>query len=110
MIERWGAWERFEGDLAVAAKILLDYGAIAQYQTTPLLLEVYPTSPRESRDPNQPIANFRCINVAPDPIFWVIPTKITFSDKKKENLEALPYEVANKLVDFSWLSLLRTCF
>ncbi|KOX72708.1 hypothetical protein WN51_01273 [Melipona quadrifasciata] len=28
---------------------------IAQYQTTPLLLNVYPTPSRESRDPNQPI-------------------------------------------------------
>ncbi|KOX77663.1 hypothetical protein WN51_09328 [Melipona quadrifasciata] len=37
-----------------------------QYQTTPLLLEVYPTPPHESRDPNQPIANFRCIIVAPE--------------------------------------------
>ncbi|KOX74099.1 hypothetical protein WN51_14179 [Melipona quadrifasciata] len=44
----------------------LSKGAIAQYQTTPLLLEVYTTPPRESRDPNRPIANFRCINVAPD--------------------------------------------
>ncbi|KOX78104.1 hypothetical protein WN51_09463 [Melipona quadrifasciata] len=41
-------------------------GAIAQYQTTPLLLEVYATPPHESRDPNQPIANFRCISVAPE--------------------------------------------
>ncbi|KOX75922.1 hypothetical protein WN51_12352 [Melipona quadrifasciata] len=41
-------------------------GAIAQYQTTPLLLEVYATPPDESRDPNQPIANFRCISVAPE--------------------------------------------
>ncbi|KOX73163.1 hypothetical protein WN51_14650 [Melipona quadrifasciata] len=40
-------------------------GVIAQYQTTPLPLEVYSTPPRESRDPNQPIANFRCISVAP---------------------------------------------
>ncbi|KOX69682.1 hypothetical protein WN51_04964 [Melipona quadrifasciata] len=39
-------------------------GAIAQYQKTPLLLEVYPTPPHESRDPNQPIANFRCISAA----------------------------------------------
>ncbi|KOX77675.1 hypothetical protein WN51_09340 [Melipona quadrifasciata] len=38
----------------------------AQYQTTPFLLEVYATLPRESRDPNQPIANFRCISVAPE--------------------------------------------
>ncbi|KOX80806.1 hypothetical protein WN51_03868 [Melipona quadrifasciata] len=38
--------------------------ATAQYQTTPLLLEVYATPPHESRDPNQPIANFRCISVA----------------------------------------------
>ncbi|KOX75884.1 hypothetical protein WN51_12314 [Melipona quadrifasciata] len=30
-------------------------GAITQYQTTPLLLEVYPTPPYESHDPNQPI-------------------------------------------------------
>ncbi|KOX77731.1 hypothetical protein WN51_10520 [Melipona quadrifasciata] len=40
------------------------------------------TPTRESRDPNQPIANFRCISVAPeDPIFWIIPAKITVSDK-----------------------------
>ncbi|KOX78821.1 hypothetical protein WN51_08580 [Melipona quadrifasciata] len=32
----------------------------------PLLLEVYATPPHESRDPNQPIANFRCISVAPE--------------------------------------------
>ncbi|KOX75010.1 Leucine-rich repeat-containing protein 26 [Melipona quadrifasciata] len=41
-------------------------GAIAQYETTPLLLEVYPAPPHGSRDPNQPIANFRCISVAPE--------------------------------------------
>ncbi|KOX80801.1 hypothetical protein WN51_03863 [Melipona quadrifasciata] len=51
-------------------------GAIAQYQTTPLLLEVYATPSRESRDPNQPIANFRCTSVAPD--FLSYPS---FSDK-----------------------------
>ncbi|KOX73222.1 Ras-GEF domain-containing family member 1B [Melipona quadrifasciata] len=45
---------------------LIEARAIAQYQTTPLLLEVYPTPPSESRDPNQPIANFRCISVAPE--------------------------------------------
>ncbi|KOX78909.1 hypothetical protein WN51_08668 [Melipona quadrifasciata] len=57
--------------------------AIAQYQTTPLLLAVYPTPPHESRDPNQPIANFRCISVAPkEARFSGLPqTKITFSDK-----------------------------
>ncbi|KOX70805.1 hypothetical protein WN51_02229 [Melipona quadrifasciata] len=46
--------------------VVVFIGAIAQYQTTPLLLEVYPTPPYESRDPNQPIANFRCISVAPE--------------------------------------------
>ncbi|KOX76173.1 hypothetical protein WN51_11913 [Melipona quadrifasciata] len=58
-------------------------GAIAQYQTTPLLLEVYATPPRESRDPNQPIANFRCISVAPEEarFSWVTSAKITLSDK-----------------------------
>ncbi|KOX77954.1 hypothetical protein WN51_05842 [Melipona quadrifasciata] len=35
-------------------------------RTTPPLLEVYATAPHESRDPNQPIANFRCISVAPE--------------------------------------------
>ncbi|KOX69650.1 hypothetical protein WN51_06536 [Melipona quadrifasciata] len=34
-------------------------------------LEVYSTPPHESRDPNQPIANFRCISVAPEEGFWV---------------------------------------
>ncbi|KOX68182.1 hypothetical protein WN51_06076 [Melipona quadrifasciata] len=38
------------------------FGAIAQYQT--ILLE--PTPPHESREPNQPIANFRCIGIAPE--------------------------------------------
>ncbi|KOX72335.1 hypothetical protein WN51_01433 [Melipona quadrifasciata] len=48
--------------------------AIAQYQTTPLLLEVYATPPHGSRDPNQPIANFRCISVAPEEArFSVLP-------------------------------------
>ncbi|KAK1122607.1 hypothetical protein K0M31_009051 [Melipona bicolor] len=56
-----------------------------ELQATPLLLEVYATPSRESRDPNQPIANFRCISVAPEgPIFWVTPAKITFSDKNKD--------------------------
>ncbi|KOX68294.1 Inactive rhomboid protein 1 [Melipona quadrifasciata] len=32
---------------------------------TPLLLEVYATPPREPRDPNQPIANFRCTRGGP---------------------------------------------
>ncbi|KOX75888.1 hypothetical protein WN51_12318 [Melipona quadrifasciata] len=35
-------------------------------------------STHESRDPNQPIANFRCISVATEEF---IPAKITFSDK-----------------------------
>ncbi|KOX79763.1 hypothetical protein WN51_11373 [Melipona quadrifasciata] len=35
-----------------------------KHQTTPLLLEVHSTPPHESRDPNQPIANFRCTSVA----------------------------------------------
>ncbi|KOX80066.1 hypothetical protein WN51_06481 [Melipona quadrifasciata] len=51
-------------------KILIDtkqiIGAIAQYQATPLLLEVNPTPLHESRDPNRRIANFRCISVAPE--------------------------------------------
>ncbi|KOX70702.1 hypothetical protein WN51_02126 [Melipona quadrifasciata] len=48
--------------------------AIAQYQAMPLLLEVYPTPSYESRDPNQPIANFRCISVAPEePRFSGLP-------------------------------------
>ncbi|KOX79765.1 hypothetical protein WN51_11375 [Melipona quadrifasciata] len=50
---------------SLRGKIIL---AIAQYQTTPLLLEVYPTPSHESRDPNQPIANFRCISVAPEEV------------------------------------------
>ncbi|KAK1121855.1 hypothetical protein K0M31_010165 [Melipona bicolor] len=31
-----------------------------------LLLEVYATPSHQSRDPSQPIANFRCISVAPE--------------------------------------------
>ncbi|KOX78361.1 hypothetical protein WN51_07767 [Melipona quadrifasciata] len=48
--------------------VVTQLGAIAQqiYQTAPLPLEVYSTPPRESRDPNQPIANFRCVGVAPE--------------------------------------------
>ncbi|KOX72828.1 hypothetical protein WN51_00768 [Melipona quadrifasciata] len=54
-----------KGNLA-RLKFGSDVGAIAQYQTTPLLLEVYATPPRETPDPNQPVANFRCISVAPE--------------------------------------------
>ncbi|KOX67960.1 hypothetical protein WN51_07940 [Melipona quadrifasciata] len=47
-----------------------------------------PKLPRESRDPNQPIANFRCISVAPEgPIFWVSPAKITDVDFVSKILE-----------------------
>ncbi|KOX76609.1 hypothetical protein WN51_11242 [Melipona quadrifasciata] len=71
----------------------------AQYQTTPLL--PYPTPPRESRDPNQPIANFRCIR---GPIFWVTPAIITFSDnnplpfisQSNCNLTLVRYEILTK--------------
>ncbi|KOX68457.1 hypothetical protein WN51_03943 [Melipona quadrifasciata] len=51
---------------ALTLRRVVGESAIAQYQTTPLLLEVYATPPCESRDPNQPIANFRCISVAPE--------------------------------------------
>ncbi|KOX80925.1 Prominin-1-A [Melipona quadrifasciata] len=44
---------------------LVAVGATAQCRSMPFLLELYPTPPHESRDPNQPIANFRCISVAP---------------------------------------------
>ncbi|KOX77216.1 hypothetical protein WN51_10306 [Melipona quadrifasciata] len=54
--------------------------AITQYQTTPLLLEVYPTPLHESRDSNQPIANFRCISVAPEEVrFSGLPPLKSFS-------------------------------
>ncbi|KOX76629.1 hypothetical protein WN51_11263 [Melipona quadrifasciata] len=62
---------------------------IVQYQTTPLPLEVYSTPPRESRDPNQPIANFRCISVAPEEA-----TKITFSDNRIHGTTAWKYEMS----------------
>ncbi|KOX75903.1 hypothetical protein WN51_12333 [Melipona quadrifasciata] len=66
-------------------------GAIAQYQTTPLLLEVYATPPGESRDSNQPIANFRCISVAPEEArFSGLPPlkSLSFSDKINRELIA----------------------
>ncbi|KOX68514.1 hypothetical protein WN51_04000 [Melipona quadrifasciata] len=59
----------------------VSYDATAQYKKMPLPLEVYPTPPHESRDPNQPIANFRCISVAPEEARFS-GAKITFSDNK----------------------------
>ncbi|KOX74076.1 hypothetical protein WN51_14156 [Melipona quadrifasciata] len=56
------------------------------YQTTPLLLEVYPTPTHESRDPDQPIANFRCISVAPEEVPLA---RITFSDNKYSQVPGL---------------------
>ncbi|KOX70703.1 hypothetical protein WN51_02127 [Melipona quadrifasciata] len=54
--------------------------------TTPFLFEVYATPPHESRDPNQPIANFRCISVAPEEARFseFTSTKVTFSDKTQQ--------------------------
>ncbi|KOX77161.1 hypothetical protein WN51_10251 [Melipona quadrifasciata] len=57
-------------------------GAIAQYQTTPRLLEVYATPPHESRDPNQPIANFRCISVAPEEVLFHFRSELKLINQK----------------------------
>ncbi|KOX70734.1 hypothetical protein WN51_02158 [Melipona quadrifasciata] len=70
---------------------LVVLGAIAQYQTTPLLLDGYPTPPNESHDPNQPIANFRCISVAPEVIirqnsyFWA------YSETNRTGVQVVHY-------------------
>ncbi|KOX68488.1 hypothetical protein WN51_03974 [Melipona quadrifasciata] len=54
---------------------------------TPLLLEVYATPPRESRDRHQPIANFRCISIAPEELKLVVNSdSISFQEKNKELL------------------------
>ncbi|KOX78273.1 26S proteasome non-ATPase regulatory subunit 1 [Melipona quadrifasciata] len=78
-------------------------GAIAQYQTTPLLLEVYPTPPRESRDSNQPIANFRCISVAPERrkhitkiIIWPFWSSVESVNRTQKNPGASDEYVCNK--------------
>ncbi|KOX72311.1 hypothetical protein WN51_01409 [Melipona quadrifasciata] len=54
---------------------------------TPLLLEVYATSPHESRDPNQPIANFRCSSVAPEEArFSELPLLKSLSDEVRREV------------------------
>ncbi|KOX73481.1 hypothetical protein WN51_14527 [Melipona quadrifasciata] len=54
---------------------------------SPLLLEVYATPPHKSRDPNQPIANFRCISVAPEEARFseLPPLKSLLVMKKKKS-------------------------
>ncbi|KOX72613.1 hypothetical protein WN51_01826 [Melipona quadrifasciata] len=74
--------------------------AIAQYQTTPLLLEVYPTPLYESRDPNQPIANFRCISVAPEDVrFSGLPQLKSLSviKEKERKIHETKVEIGNVL-------------
>ncbi|KOX80661.1 hypothetical protein WN51_01949 [Melipona quadrifasciata] len=57
-------------------------------QTTPLLLEVYSTPPHESRDPNRPIANFRCISVAPEEVrFSGLPSLKEMQLRKRGKLK-----------------------
>ncbi|KOX75416.1 hypothetical protein WN51_12866 [Melipona quadrifasciata] len=93
-----------------------DQGAIAQYQTTPLLLEVYPTPPDESREPNQPIANFRCISVAPEEARFsrLSPLKSLLVIKnnhfKSQNIETLRAEKHSRCLLLPKLSIKQsTC-
>ncbi|KOX77211.1 hypothetical protein WN51_10301 [Melipona quadrifasciata] len=77
------------------------------YQTTPFLLEVYPTPAHESRDPNRPIANFRCISVAPEEarLSGLAPLKslsVTKKGRKQSN------EPESEEVDKMLGKLLRT--
>ncbi|KOX73436.1 hypothetical protein WN51_14482 [Melipona quadrifasciata] len=86
--------------------------AIAQYQTTPLLFEVCPTPPHESRDPNQPIANFRCVSVASEEArFSGLPSQTrSYSDRFEGEIPLLEIRsttAVRAILEHSWHSVAR---
>ncbi|KOX77207.1 hypothetical protein WN51_10297 [Melipona quadrifasciata] len=80
-------------DLIKQTSINNPSGAIAQYQTTPLLLKVYATPPRESRDPNQPMGEKRVTRDWTDKAQrWLV----NFAREMKKMLENKMSGVADK--------------